>query len=211
MVPPAWDYLPEIVDPMVETIQMSILGSIVGAILALPVAVLASHNINGNKFLLVTTRALLSLLRTMPVLIYALILTYIFDLGSFAGTLAITLFTFSIVTKMMFENIETVDMGPFEAAESSGLTKIKAFWTTIMPQILPTFLSVGLYTFEINIRSAVILGYVGAGGIGQALDNALSLRQYNKAGMILLVVLVVVLTIEYSSRALRARLSWTKT
>jgi len=207
MFPPDWSYLGEVIPLLIETIQMSILGSFVGAIIALPISVLASRNINKNKPVLAITRVILSLFRTMPVLIYALILTYIFDLGAFAGVVAISLFSFSIVSKMMFENIETIDMGPFEAAESMGHNKLRAFWSSIMPQVVPTFISVSLYTFEINIRSAVILGYVGAGGIGLALSNSLALRQYDKAGMILIVILVVVVAIEITSRTLKERLT----
>jgi phosphonate transport system permease protein len=128
-------------------------------------------------------------------------------LGSFAGTVAIALFTWLIMTKMLYELIETVDMGPFEAVESSGAGRIKAFWVSILPQILGQFISLILYNFEMNVRTASILGYVGAGGIGLLLNEKLGWRQYDKVGTILLTLLVTVYAIETLSRAIRKKLS----
>jgi phosphonate transport system permease protein len=143
----------------------------------------------------------------LPTLIIALIATYIFGIGTFAGTLAIGIFTFAIVAKMLFEQIETVDMGPFEAMESLGATKVQAFIASIIPQLLPTYLSICLYSFEINVRYAAILGYVGAGGIGLLLDEKLGWREYSKAGMVLFMLFITVVLIESLSRYFRKRLT----
>ena len=93
--------------------------------------------------------------------------------GVLAGTVAIMIFTFAIMSKMLYERIETIDMGAYLAIEATGATKTRAFFTAVIPQIMGTYLSLSLYSFEINIRYAAILGYVGAGGIGVILNNIL--------------------------------------
>lgn len=206
MYPPNFGYLEKVWKPMVDTIQMSLLGSMVGSVLALPVALFASSNIIKNKYIIVSIRFLLSILRTLPVLVYALMLTLIFGFGPFAGTVAISIFTFAIVSKMLYEKIETIDMGAFIAVESTGANKVNTFTTAVLPQIMPNYLSISLYSFEINIRYAAILGYVGAGGIGLLLNDRMSWRQYNDVIVVLLALLAVVISIESLSRYIRRRL-----
>ena len=206
MYPPNFPYLAKVWKPMVDTIQMSLLGSMVGSVLALPVALFASSNIIKNKYIIVSIRFLLSILRTLPVLVYALMLTLIFGFGPFAGTVAISIFTFAIVSKMLYEKIETIDMGAFIAVESTGANKVNTFTTAVLPQIMPNYLSISLYSFEINIRYAAILGYVGAGGIGLLLNDRMSWRQYNDVIVVLLALLAVVISIESLSRYIRRRL-----
>lgn len=206
MIPPDWSYFSEIFEPLIATIQMSIIGTFLGAILAFPVAFLAAQNTNTNKIILAITKIILSLLRTMPVLIYAMIFTYLFGLGEFAGVLAITIFTFGILTKMTYEFIEGLDMGSFEAASAAGVTKLNTIIVTMIPQMIRTYYSFVLYTLEINVRSAAILGYVGAGGIGILLDETLGFRQYSKTGMIIFSLIVTVMIIDGFAQYLRRRL-----
>lgn len=207
MWPPDYGYWKEVIVPIFETIQISLLGSFLGAAFALPVAFIASSNIIKNKFSIVATRIILSIFRTVPVLIYASIFTKVLGWGALAGTLALTLFTFSIVAKMLYEKIETIDLGAFEALQSTGATKSKGFVTAILPQILPSYYSISLYSFEINIRYAAILGYVGAGGVGYLLDRTMQRMQYDKTVVILFFILIVVVAIESLSRHLRRRLN----
>ncbi|KAF0225832.1 MAG: phosphonate transport system permease protein [Erysipelotrichaceae bacterium] len=207
MIPPDFGYIPKLINPMIETIMMSIIGTLVGAFFALPLAFLSSDNIIKNKIFLWVNRFVFSIFRTLPILIIALFGKYVFGLGSFAGTIAIAFFTWLIMTKMLYELIETIDMGPFEAVESSGAGRIKTFWVTILPQILGQFISFILYNFEMNVRSAAILGYVGAGGIGLLLNEKLGWREYDKVGMILLTLLITVYAIETFSRMVRKKLS----
>ena len=207
MIPPDWAYFPTIIEPLIETIMMSITGTLVGAALALPLAFLSSDNIIRNKVFLWVNRLFFSILRTLPILVFALLFKYIFGIGAFAGTLAIAFFTWLIMTKMLYEIVETIDMGPFEAIESSGATRLRAFWSAIMPQILGQYISITLYNFEMNVRSAAILGYVGAGGLGLLLNEKLGWRQYDKVGLILLALLFTVYAIESASRLIRKKLS----
>lgn len=203
---PNWAYLERIQRPMLDTIQMSFLGSISGAILALPVAFLASGNINKNKISLTIIRLVLSVFRTLPVLVYAAVLALIFGFGTLAGTIAIAMFTFALMSKMLYEVIETIDLGAYTAVEATGSTKSKAFITAVLPQISASYISLSLYSFEINIRYAAILGWVGAGGIGLLMDDRMSWRSYNDVFVILVVLFGIVVFIEQLSRYIRKRL-----
>lgn len=207
MLSPRWSYFGDVLKPMVDTIQMSFLGSFMGALLALPVAFMSAGNINKNKTTLAIARFILSLIRTLPVLVYAAIFSLIFGFGTFAGTLAIGIFTFAILVKMLYEKIETIDLSAYTAIEMTGATKLRAFATAIFPQIMPSYFSYSLYSLEINIRFAAILGYVGAGGIGLLLDQRMAFRQYDRVAVVLVVLFVVVLSIESLSRYLRKRLA----
>lgn len=207
MVPPKWDYLGSIWGPLFDTIKMSLLGSFIGAVLCVPCAVLAANNIVKNRIVLGLAKVFLSILRTLPTLVTALIATYIFGLGTMAGTTAIAIFTFAYIGKQLYELIDTVDMGAYEACEAMGLSKPRALWCSILPQVLPTYLSTSLYCFEGNVRYAAILGYVGAGGLGLILNEKIGWREYPSVGMILLVLFVTVVLIESISHFIRSKLT----
>ncbi len=204
---PEWSYFSKVWPPLLDTIKMSVMGSVIGSTLALPFAVMASANINHNGYVVALLRVVLNIVRTLPTLVIASICALIFRLGTFAGTVAITVFTFGIVTKMLYESIETIDMGAFEAMEALGATRFQAFWSACFPQILPTYLSHSLYSFEINIRAASILGYVGAGGLGILINERIGWRDYEGLGMVLITLFVAVLIIDNTSQYLRRKLS----
>ena len=204
---PDWSFFPKVLSPLFDTIEMSILGTVIGCALALPVAILSSSNINHSVPLVSVCRFILALIRTLPTLIIALVCALIFSLGTFSGTVAIAIFTFGIVAKMLFESIETIDMGPFEAMEALGANKFQAFWSACVPQILPVYLSHSLYCFEMNIRASAILGYVGAGGLGITINERIGWRDYESLGMVLLTLFIVVAFIEFFSAYLRKKLS----
>lgn len=206
MIPPDWGSLSDVWSPLLDTIKMSLLGSIIGAVIALPVAVAASSNIIQSKIIIIVSKMVLSLLRTLPTLVSALIATFVFGLGSMAGTVAIMLFTISYVGKLLYEQVENVDMSPFEAMESLGMTRLQAFRFAVMPQVLPGYISTSLYCFEGNVRYAAILGFVGAGGIGLLINEGLGWRDYPAVGMIILVLIVTVYLIESVSEHFRKKL-----
>ncbi|SFG13313.1 phosphonate ABC transporter, permease protein PhnE [Oribacterium sp. WCC10] len=206
MFPPEPKYFSSIVTPMLDTIKMSLLGSALGSILCIPFAMLASTNICKNRVIVAAMRLMFSIVRTLPTLVSALIATFIFGLGTIAGTTAIAVFSFSYIGKIMYEEIETVDMGAFEAMEAMGFSRTGAFIHAIVPQVMPAFLSNSLYNFEGNVRYAAILGYVGAGGIGLILNEQLGWREYPNVGMILLVLFITVFIIESVSRWARKKL-----
>lgn len=205
MVPPQWDYT-KIWQPLFDTIKNVFAGIGNGSVLVVPFAMLASTNIIKNRFVVSFMRLFLSIVRTLPTLVTALIATYVLGLGTLAGTTAIAVFTFAYIGKILYEEIETVDMGAFEAMEAMGATKVRAFISSIVPQVLPSYLSNCLFCFEGNVRYASILGYVGAGGLGLILNEKIGWREYSSVGMILVALFVTVFIIESISRAARKRL-----
>ncbi|MFC6261414.1 phosphonate ABC transporter, permease protein PhnE [Levilactobacillus fujinensis] len=200
---PAWDYTAVIIQPLLETIQMAILGTTIGAAFAIPFAVLSASNLIHNRWLRGLTRLFLDLVRTLPDLLLAAIFVAIFGIGSTAGVITLAIFSFGMVSKLFYEVIETIDMGPLEALESVGATKITIIWYAVLPQILNQFVSYFLYTLEINVRASTVLGYLGAGGIGVFLQRSLNEFNYNQTAVIILATLVVVLVIDGVSNHLR--------
>lgn len=203
---PNLSFFPKVISPLIGTIKMSIVGTVVGCVVSLPFAIFASSNINRNKPVLFVVRIIVSIVRSLPVVVYAYLFVFIFGMGTFAGSLAIGVFTFGIVTKMLYENIETIDMGPFEAMQSFGATTLQSFWAACVPQILPQYLDNCLYCFELNVRQSSILGYVGAGGLGILITERISLRAYEDAGMIFLTIFAVVWTIDLMNDYIRSRI-----
>lgn len=207
MIPPDLNYLPSIWKPLFDTIKMSVLGSFVGAVLAVPFSVISASNIVKNRAVVSTARVFFSIVRTLPTLVTALIATYIFGLGTLAGTTAIAIFTFAYVGKLLYEQIETVDMGAYEAMEALGATKLRSFLYAVTPQVIPGYIANCLFCFEGNVRYASILGYVGAGGLGLILNEKIGWREYDKVGMILLMLFITVMVIEFVSHAIRKKLT----
>ncbi len=206
MVPPALSYSSQVWQPLFDTVKMSLLGTIIGAVTVIPFAMAASTNIIKSSAVVSILRLFLSIVRTLPTLVTALIATYVFGLGTLAGTTAIAVFTFAYMGKILYEEIETADMGAFEAMEAIGATRVRAFVSAIIPQVLPSYLSNGLFCFEGNVRYAAILGYVGAGGLGLILNEKLGWREYQSVGMILIMLFVTVFLIETVSRYCRRKL-----
>lgn len=207
MFPPKWDYIQQIWIPLFDTIKMSLLGSVIGSVVVIPFSIIASSNIVKNRIIIMLTRLFLSIARTLPTLVTALIATYMFGLGTLAGTCAIAVFTFAYVGKQLYELIETADMGAYEAAEALGASKLRCFINAIIPQVLPAYLSNCLFCFEGNVRYASILGYVGAGGLGLILNEKIGWREYSSVGMILIVLFLTVVIIEALSHYLRTKLT----
>ena len=201
------EYLSNTLDPLLDTLKMAFLGTIIGSFVALPISFLASQNIVKNRYISITMKLVLSLFRTLPSILYALVFAFVFGYGTFVGTLSLAVFTLAISSKILYENIETLDMGAFQAIESTGATKLQAFTVSILPQIYGNFVSTALYSFEINIRYSAILGFVGAGGIGILLNDAMSLRDYGKVSVMLLGLLFLVLVTENVSRYVRKKVN----
>ncbi|WP_026651514.1 phosphonate ABC transporter, permease protein PhnE [Butyrivibrio proteoclasticus] len=206
MIPPKKEIMSAVWEPLFDTVKMSLIGSLVGSLLSVPFAMLASTNVCKNRVVVSIVRLMFSIVRTLPTIVTALIATLFFGLGTLAGTIAIAVFSFAYIGKLTYEEIETVDMGSFEAMEAMGSTKTRAFITAIIPQVLPFFLSNCLFNFEGNVRYAAILGYVGAGGIGILLNERMSLKDYSSVGMMLISLLITVFIIESISRYFRKKL-----
>lgn len=204
--PPNLSIIPNVMDSMFQTIQMAIIATTIAAILTIPLAVLSAQNITTIKPIYYFTRTILNLLRTIPDLVLAVIFVGLFGIGVFPGLLALIIFSLGILAKLISETIEAVDMSPLEAMRASGGNPIQVITYALIPQVLPQYTSLVLYVFEINVRASVVLGLVGAGGIGLILDQQLGFYNYPNAMAIIILIFIVVIIIEYISNKLREAL-----
>lgn len=198
-------YLLTLQEPLVETLSMSYAGTVLGSLMAIPLAVLSAKNIVRKAYIYIPARTIMNLFRTIPAMILALIAVFFVGIGILSGIIAITLFTFGIMSKMLYEVIETIDMNPVEALESTGANKLESFRYSVLPQIFPIFLSYLIYVFEINVRSSTILGYVGAGGIGMIIKDNI-LYNYDRVGATIILMFFIILVVQLLSSLIRSKL-----
>lgn len=196
MFPADLAYGGKVMQPLISTIQMSVAGTLIGAGIALLTSFLSAGNVCESRALRLLIKLVVQAVRTIPVLIIALIATFAFGIGTFAGTFALALYTWAILTRIGSEDIETLSMGAFEALTVTGCGKVKAFIRTLFVDMLPGYLTNALYLLETNVRHASILGYVGAGGIGLLLNEKIAWREYEKVGTILIALFFAVIIVE---------------
>lgn len=206
MKDPDWAYLAKMKDPLLQTVQMAILGTTFGTALAIPFSILAARNIVKNRIGREIIRIILSLIRTLPNLLLAALFVAIFGIGPMTGVITLALFSFGMVSKLFYEVIETIDMGPVRAIRATGASMAQTVRIAVMPQVAGQFMSDFLYTLEINVRSSTVLGYLGAGGIGLYLQQTLDQYDYPRTAVIIISIFVVVLVIDTISNYLRKRL-----
>jgi len=187
---------------MFETVQMAFIGTIVGVAIALPLSIFAARNLN-SKWVYAPVRAILAAIRTFPSILWAILFVIMVGLGTFAGVLAIIMYTIGFVAKLQYESIETVDTDPMDAVSSIGVSKWQLVRYVVLPESAPHLLSQILYMFDYNVRQSSILGLVGAGGIGFYIINYIKFFEYGKAAVFMLVVLVAVLIIDWMSVKIR--------
>jgi phosphonate transport system permease protein len=190
---------------IVETIAIAIAGTFASAFLSLPFALLASQNIVGPKVSKLG-KVLVTMIRTFPELILALIFISIVGPGAPAGILALGIHSIGMLGKLFSEAIESMDMGVKEALESCGATPFEVLIRAILPQVSPELISYTLYRFEINMRAASTLGLVGAGGIGAPLIFAIRSRAWPRAAIIVILLVITVTIIDAISSRIRKKL-----
>ncbi len=195
-------YIPTALWAMFETIQMAFIGTVVGIVIALPLSMLAARNLN-SKFVYAPIRALLAAIRTFPSILWALLFVIMVGTGTFAGVLAIIMYTIGFIAKLQYEAIETIDSDPMDAVGSIGVSKVQLVSYVVIPESASHLLSQMLYMFDYNIRQTSILGLVGAGGIGFYIINYIKFFEYGKAAIFMLVVLITVLVIDWASVKIR--------
>ncbi|MDD2958333.1 MAG: phosphonate ABC transporter, permease protein PhnE [Lachnospiraceae bacterium] len=204
---PDFTYILKIWEPMLLTIKMSVTGTVLGVAFAVPFAFLATTIVTKNRIVTMVIRFFLDIIRTIPNLLLAALLVAIVGIGEFTGVLTIAVFTFGMVSQLIYEAIETIDYGPIEAAESIGANKIQTAVWSVLPQVLNQIASYTLYALEVNVRASTVLGYVGAGGIGVILNSSLALLRYDRVSVVILMILIVVVIVDGLSEAIRRRLS----
>lgn len=199
-------YVKTIADPLGQTMRMALLGAFFGSLLALPFSLLSAANLVRSKVVYHTVRIILNLIRTIPDLVLAAVLAGAFGLGALPGVLALTVFSFAMVAKLLSESIEAIEPGPLEAIRASGGNWLQMVWYGVLPQVLPQYLAYALYIFEIDVRSSTVLGLVGAGGIGATLYADLNLLKFRNVGAIVVAILLIVVVMEFISAKVRERL-----
>lgn len=202
--------LQEVLSQIAVTVQMALVGTFLAAIFAMPISFLAARNVTSGTPLMRSvfylTRLFLNVLRGVPTLIIALILVAAVGLGPFAGVMAIAIHSLTELGKLYSEAIENADKGPVEALESTGAAGVNVVRWAILPQVLPLFVSYTVYNFEINFRSSLVLGLVGAGGIGYFINEKMASGQYDQMIVGVIAIVVVVNIIDFASSWLRSRL-----
>lgn len=203
---PDWAAAGEVSLNMLETVFIAFAGSLMAAILAVPMSFLAASNMMGGKIFSATGKWILSAVRAFPELILAILFVVAVGPNAFAGVLAIAIGSTGMLGKMFSEIIESIDMEVVRGMEANGVNKIQVLFYAVMPQIIPEFLSFAIYRFEVDIRASSILGIVGAGGIGTMIIFASNNRNWNEMGMILLAIIVVVTVIDFTSARIRRKI-----
>jgi phosphonate transport system permease protein len=213
MLPPevgSWDRFLLYLSALGQTLSIAFLGTLLAAVLAFPFGFLAAKNIVPNWLVHVLARRTLDSIRSIDTLIWALIWINVVGLGPFAGALAIMSSDFGAFGKLMSEAIETADRRASEGVATAGGMRMHMVRFGVLPQVLPVIASQVLYYFESNVRSATIIGIVGAGGIGLHLSEQIRVLEWRQASFLILMVLVTVAAIDLVSQRLRAGIIGTR-
>ncbi|MEM1149107.1 MAG: phosphonate ABC transporter, permease protein PhnE [Pseudomonadota bacterium] len=190
---------------LVETVLIAFMATVFGVIGGFLLSFPASRNLAPNKWVLWICRRYLEVARTVPELVWALIFVFCFSVGPLAGVLAIALSATGALGKLYSEVNENIDMAPLEGVKAAGGTWFDQIRYGAVPQVLPNIISYTLLRFEINVRASSIIGYVGAGGLGQELRTAMSLQEYTDLSALFLIIFFTVIVIDYGSEKLRHR------
>lgn len=201
------DYLAGLGRATWTTIRIATLGSLLGALLALPLSVLIARNMGAPKALAWVAKGILDVARSIHTLVFGLVLVGIVGLGPTAGILAIGLHSMGTYGKLFAEAIESLDMAAIDAVRSVGATPDQVFFNAVWPSVLPQFVSSHLYVWEFNIRDSTILGLIGAGGLGLLITEATALFQWGRLATVLIVIVLMVSTFDAISRRIRQALS----
>ncbi|APX97673.1 phosphonate ABC transporter, permease protein PhnE [Natronorubrum daqingense] len=207
MYPPNHGYTGEIVGPMIETINIAILGTGLSALLSIPIAYLAASNTTPNRITYVIGRLVITVTRTVSTIIWAIMFVILFGPGAFAGVIAVAIRSIGFIGKLLSEAIEEIDPGQVRALEAAGANDRQQLIYGVAPQVKPLFVGITTHRWDINIRSSTVLGLVGAGGIGLELTARMDVYQWQSVSVILLAILVTVLLSELISAKARSAVS----
>ncbi len=207
MTPPDVAYAPALVSPLVETINIAILGTALAIVMALPVAYIGAENTTYNRATYALGKFLIVASRSVNVIIWALFFVVIFGTGAMAGVLAVAFRSIGFIAKLLAEGIEEINTGAVEAIRATGGSGLDVLIYGIVPQIKPLFVGISTYRWDINVREATIIGFVGAGGIGVELTTRIDYFDWRGVMMILIAILGIVILSEVVSAYLRRKVS----
>jgi phosphonate transport system permease protein len=205
MFPPDLSFLSRLIDPAIETVQIAVWGTLLAVIASAPLCLLAARNTTPHPVVYSITRIFLNLLRSINELIYALLLVSAVGLGPYPGVLAIALHATGMLAKFVAEEIEHVNRGPVEALQAAGAGRMQIILMGILPQILPAVVGYILYRFDVSVRSATVLGLVGAGGLGFSLITTMKMFKYHETAASILMIIVLILVADWISGWLQKR------
>ncbi len=206
MFPPDWAAMTRFLGPAIETFQIGVTATLLGAVLAIPTAYLGARNLSPHPIVCSVTRSILAVFRGVSEIVWALIFVVAVGLGPFAGVLALALFTIGMIGKLLSEAVEAVDPGPLEALRAAGAGEWRVFLYGAWPQILPTFISYSLYYWDSNTRQATVVGFVGAGGLGYTLFTSINAYRFEQATAALILMVLIIVVIDRFCLFLRRRL-----
>jgi phosphonate ABC transporter permease subunit PhnE len=207
MWPIDWAWYPKVVHgALIETLHTATLGTILAVIMASLVAVMVARNITRSVVLNSIGRFILVATRSVHAMIWALFFVAVFGPGALAGTMAIAMHSIGFTGKFLAEAIEEAKPGPIEALVAAGAPPLAVLLKGYWPQVKPAFLSISVFRWDINVRESAVLGLVGGGGLGMALDTALSNLYWDQVGLVLFVIFVVVMVAEIVTALTRSRI-----
>jgi len=207
MIPPDWSYFDFIAQPLIETIHIATLGTIVTFFIAFPLAFLAARNTTPNLATWFIGRFILVASRSVNTVVWALLFVAIFGPGPVAGIWAVAFRSIGFMGKLIAEAIEEIDAGPVEAIASTGASRLKVLLVGVLPQVLPVIYGTTIYRWDINIRESTVLGFVGAGGIGIQLYASINQFAWDEVSLMLLTIFGVVVISEYVSAIVRQKIT----
>lgn len=207
MWPIEWAFYPRGVhDALIETLHIASLGTILAIVMAVPLGVLAANNIVHNAAINYAAKFLLVSSRSVNSLVWALLFIAVFGPGPLAGTMAIAFRSIGFVGKLFGEALEEARPGPVEALAAAGAPWPSIFLKAYWPQVVPAFWGITLLRWDINVRESAVLGLVGAGGIGMAIDTAMNLFQWERVALMLVAIFAIVVVAELAVTAIRKRI-----
>ena len=206
MFPPDLERIDRILWSLFQTFQMAIAGCAIGLILSVPLGILAAEGLSPHPAIRTTARSLIAVFRTVPDLVWALIFVIAVGLGSPAGVLAIAIDVMGFAARFFAEAMEETDKGPREALSAIGANRLGMIMSAVLPAASPSMIATSLYCLEKATRASVVLGLVGAGGIGVELKVAFDLFAYQTAATIILVILMLVIAVEQTGGWLRRKI-----
>jgi phosphonate transport system permease protein len=199
-----------VLDRMVETVFLALMGTTMGVIFAVPLSFLGARNLTGHMpaggAVYAFTRTVFNLTRSIEALVLAIIFTVWVGLGPFAGVLALGVHSIASLGKLYSEAIESIDTGPIEAVMATGASALQVIRYAVVPQIVPQFIAFTIYRWDINVRFSTVIGFVGGGGIGFVLQQYINLLQWRQAATALWMIALVVAALDYASAVVRERI-----
>lgn len=206
LVLPDWQYVPQLLSKMLETIEITILATLIATLLSIPIGFLAAENASPHPIIYRLVRDLLSFIRALPELVWALVFVSAVGLGPLPGVMALAFVTIGFMGKFFAEAIEVVDPKAVEGVSAHGASWFQVRMFAMFPQALPDFFGITMYVLDHNLRAATILGLVGAGGIGYDLIMSMRLFQYDRLLMIVIAIYLVVTSLDRISNKIRSQI-----